>query len=279
MKQLPLAGRVLKTDLPAFIVGILNITPDSFWQESRYSGAELENTVTAALKMVEDGADIIDIGGESSRPGADYVSGDEEIARVIPVIRGIRKRSGCVISVDTRKKEVMKAALDEGADMLNDISALEDDPGLGKCAAEANIPVILMHKRGNPATMQADTVYTDPVKEVELYLRIRIDYAMCCGIARDKIILDPGIGFGKDLAANRALIKQSGQLCGGEYPVLMALSRKTCIGEITGRDVSERLAGTLAANMYAVQHGASLVRVHDVKETADMLRVLGVMQQ
>jgi dihydropteroate synthase len=127
--------------------------------------------------------------------------------------------------------------------------------------------------------MMAHAVYKNPVEEVEMYLRGRIDYALKCGISRDKIILDPGIGFGKDLAANRALIRRGGQLCGGEYPVLMALSRKTCIGEMTGRDVAERLSGTLAANMYAVQCGASLVRVHDVKETADMLRVLGVMRQ
>jgi dihydropteroate synthase len=207
------------------------------------------------------------------------VSEAEEIARIIPVIREIRKYSTVAISVDTRKKAVLLAALDEGADILNDISALEDDAGLGKCAAEAEIPVILMHKRGKPATMQAHTEYANPVEEVERYLRARIEYALSCGISRDKIILDPGIGFGKDLAANRALIVHSGRLCGGEYPVLMALSRKTCIGELTGRDVPERLAGTLAANMYAVQRGAALVRVHDVRETADMLRVLGAMQQ
>jgi dihydropteroate synthase len=279
MLQLPLAGRALKTGLPAFIMGILNITPDSFWQESRYSEADLETVVTAALKMQADGADIIDVGGESSRPGADYVSAPEEIARVIPVIREIRKRSAIAISVDTRKKAVMQAALDAGADILNDISALEDDAELGKCAADAKIPVILMHKRGKPATMQEHTEYTNPVAEVERYLRSRIDYALRQGVNRDKIILDPGIGFGKDLAANRALIKKSGRLCGGEYPVLMALSRKTCIGEITGRDVPERLAGTLAANMYAVEHGTSLVRVHDIRETADMLKVLGALRQ
>jgi dihydropteroate synthase len=278
MRQLPLAGRVIQTGLPAFIMGILNITPDSFWKESRHYGADLGLAVTAALKMQEDGADIIDVGGESSRPGADYVSESEEIARVIPVIRGIRKYSTVAISVDTRKKAVMQAALDAGSDILNDISALEDDAEIGKCAADAKIPVILMHKRGKPATMQANTEYTNPVKEVERYLRSRIDYAVSCGVSRDKIILDPGIGFGKDLAANRALIVRSGRLCGGEYPVLMALSRKTCIGELTGCDIPERLAGTLAANMYAVQHGAALVRVHDVRETADMLRVLGELQ-
>jgi dihydropteroate synthase len=224
--------------------------------------------------MAKDGADIIDIGGESSRPGAGYVSEAEEIARILPLIEAIRKRSGVAISVDTRKKTVMRAAFEAGADILNDISALEDDPELGKYAAEVKIPVILMHKRGNPAIMQKHTVYADVFAEVNGYLLSRAEYALSCGIAKDKIILDPGIGFGKDLEANRELIKRCGELGGGKYPVLMALSRKTCIGEITGRSVEKRLPGTLAANVLSALFGASLLRVHDVPETVDCLKML-----
>jgi dihydropteroate synthase len=280
IKKLYLRDQVLEAELPAFVMGIINITPNSFWQNSRYyqregeTGSWISSVVDAALKMQEDGADIIDIGAESSRPGSEYVAAEEEAARIIPVIREFRRHSSCPISVDTRKKPVMEAALDVGADMLNDISALEDDPLLGPFAARAKIPVILMHKRGHPSVMQERPDYADPVAEVEAYLQSRISHALSVGIGREKIILDSGIGFGKNLKANRALIVRGGALCGGEYPVLMALSRKTCIGEITGREVQDRLAGTLAANMAAALNGAALVRVHDVRETVDMLRVV-----
>jgi dihydropteroate synthase len=275
-KPLALASRFLSTGLPAFVMGIVNATPDSFWGQSRVSNAE--DAVRAALKMEEDGADIIDIGGESTRPGAGYADEQEEIRRVAPAVEAIRKRSNIAVSIDTRKRAVMEAAFEAGADMLNDVSALEDAPALADFAARTKIPVILMHKRGSPAVMQDNTAYTDARGEVDSYLRSRAEFALSRGIAEDKIIVDPGIGFGKNLDANIALIKNCGALCGGKFPVLMALSRKACIGEMTGGNArtsaEERLAGTLAAHTLAVLYGASIVRVHDVRETVDCLKTL-----
>lgn len=266
-RHLALAGRVITTEKPAFVMGIMNATPDSFFAESR-------GTAERALRLIDEGADILDIGGESTRPGATYMDTDEEIRRVVPVVRAVRKHSAVPISVDTRKSAVLRAALDEGADMLNDISALEDDEEMAEVAAHAKIPVILMHKRGIPAIMQEDAAYDDVFGEVDAYLQRRIRYARERGIAGDRIVIDPGIGFGKDAAANVALIRRCGGLCGGRYPVLMGLSRKRIVGALTGRGAEERLAGTLAANVLAVIAGASLLRVHDVRETVDMLAVL-----
>ena len=270
---LALASRVLDAELPAFVMGVVNVTPDSFWGGSRRHG--VDEAVAAALRMEEDGAAIVDIGGESSRPGAAYVDEREEIARVIPVVEAIRARSRVAVSVDTRKAQVFRAAFEAGADIFNDISALEDgDGGLSDYAAKMKFPVILMHKRGNPATMQADTGYADAFGEVDEYLRRRAGYALAHGIAADKIIVDPGIGFGKDFDANRALIQKCGALCGQHYPVLVGLSRKALIGQITGRDTDGRLWGTLAASMLCVLYGASIVRVHDVPQTVDCLKTL-----
>jgi dihydropteroate synthase len=268
VKTLMLADRTVSTKHPAFVMGIVNATPDSFWEKSRGGGDN-------ALRLIDEGADILDIGGESTRPGAAYVSAEEEIKRIIPVIMTVRKYSSVPISVDTRKKEVLRVALDAGADILNDISALEDDMDIGLLAAEKKIPIILMHKRGIPAIMQFDTVYDDVFDEVNSYLCNRIQYALNCGVTEDHIIIDPGIGFGKKTDANTVLIRRCGELCDGRYPVLMALSRKTCIGDLTGQPVESRLAGTLAADIIAVLSGASIVRVHDVRETVDTLSVLG----
>ncbi|MBQ7159486.1 MAG: dihydropteroate synthase [Treponema sp.] len=267
MKSLRLANRTISTDRPAFVMGIVNATPDSFWKESR-------GTIDRALQLIEEGADILDLGGESTRPGSAYVSAEEEISRIVPLIKEVRRHSDIPVSIDTRKMAVMQAAVDAGADMLNDVSALEDDAQLGSFVAHANIPVILMHKRGIPAIMQNDTAYRDVFAEVNSYLESRVAHARGCGISDDHIILDPGIGFGKDTAANCTLIQKCGALCGGSYPVLMALSRKTVIGDLTGRATENRLAGTLAANLLAVQYGASLIRVHDVKEAVDTMAVL-----
>ncbi|MCR5290821.1 MAG: dihydropteroate synthase [Treponema sp.] len=267
-QKLQLADRVIVSHSVAFVMGIVNVTPDSFWKNSRGDGER-------ALQLIDEGADIIDVGGESSRPGAEYVSEEDEINRVIPVIQYIRRHSDCPISIDTRKKTVMKAAFEAGADILNDISALEDDPELASYAAQVKIPVILMHKRGIPATMQKNTGYTDVVKEVHDYLMQRASYACSQGIAENKIIFDPGIGFGKDIQANIELIKHCGSLGDGRYPVLMALSRKTCIGEMTGKPVEDRLYGTIAADLFAVMSGAFMIRVHDVAAAIDGLHVWG----
>lgn len=272
-RTLPLAGgREIRTGHDAFVMGILNATPDSFWEKSR--AASLADGVARALALVADGADIIDIGGESTRPGSAYVGEEEEISRVIPLVRAIRKETAVPISVDTRKAAVMRAAIDSGADICNDISALEDDPELAPLVASAGIPVILMHKKGSPVSMQDSPAYADPVREVAEYLFARARFAEGSGIARDRIILDPGIGFGKRYEDNCALIDGLAEIVRGGYPVLMALSRKSCVGTMTGRATPDRLAGTLAANLVAVRNGASLLRVHDVRETVDTLSVL-----
>lgn len=267
MIELKLRDRIISTQLPAFIMGIVNCTPDSFYEKSR-GGAE------QALRMIEEGADIIDLGGESTRPGAEYIDENEEIKRIIPVLKEIRKRSSAAVSVDTRKYSVMKAAFEEGADIVNDISALEDDEKLGPFVKETGMSVILMHKRGNSVIMQQNTEYQDAFAEVNEYLEKRALFAENLGIEREKIIVDPGIGFGKDVKANTILVNRCGELCGGKYKVLMALSRKSFLGILTGKSVEERLSATVAANLIAVKKGASILRVHDVSQTKDMLSVL-----
>lgn len=227
-----------------------------------------------ALKLIEEGADVLDIGGESTRPGSEYVSEDEEIKRVVPLVKQIRKASDIPISIDTRKLSIMKAAFEEGADILNDISALQDDPSLAEFCAKNKLPVILMHKRGIPSSMQQNTSYKDVLLEVDEFLQSRADFAIKSGIAKEKIIVDPGIGFGKDLKANVELIKNCGKLCNGAFSVMMALSRKSCIGAMTGCKEDERLSGTLAANLLAVQRGATWLRVHDVACCKQTLAVL-----
>lgn len=278
LRFLTLADRVIETELPSFVMGIVNLTPDSFWEGSRCLGSGVDAALRRAMDQIEAGADIIDLGGESSRPGAAYVDEEEELRRVIPVIEAIRKESPCPISVDTRKCRVMRAAFEAGADIVNDISALEDDLELGVFAAQWGLPVVLMHKRGLPSHMQKNTAYADVLAEVDAYLTERTALARSCGIAVEKIIIDPGIGFAKDLGGNRELLRGFDRLCGGRFPVLIGLSRKTCIGEITGRPVELRLAGSLAANLLCAQRGAAILRVHDVAETVDMLRILRSMQ-
>lgn len=267
MIELKLASKSIKTDLPSFIMGIVNATPDSFYSESR-------GGIERAMKLIEEGADLLDLGAESTRPGSEYVSEEEEIKRLIPLIKEIRKKSDIPLSIDTRKLQVMKEAFYAGADILNDISALEDQPGLADFCATEKLPVILMHKRGNPGTMQKNTSYSDCFSEVNDYLEERVNFALQKGIESEKIIIDPGIGFGKNAEDNFQLIRRCGQLCGGKYKILMALSRKSCIGQATGRDVSDRLSGTLAADLIAVEKGASMIRVHDVKEALDSMKIL-----
>lgn len=268
--------KFVSTDLPAFVMGIVNVTPDSFWKESRASSSK---AAEMALEMISLGADIIDLGGESTRPGSEYISLDEELDRVVPVVQEIRRYSSCPISIDTRKKKVMEIAVESGADILNDISALEDDLEMAKFVAEKKICVILMHKRGNPVIMQRETQYQDVFQTVNSYLEARVNYAISQGVDASKIIVDPGIGFGKDLMGNCQLITSCGKLCQGRFPVVMGLSRKSCIGEMTGNEISDRLIPSVAANLLAVQQGAKILRVHDVKETKDMLKVLEILSQ
>lgn len=268
--------KFVSTDLPAFVMGIVNVTPDSFWKESRASSSK---AAEMALEMISLGADIIDLGGESTRPGSEYISLDEELDRVVPVVQEIRRYSSCPISIDTRKKKVMEIAVESGADILNDISALEDDSEMAKFVAEKKICVILMHKRGNPVIMQRETQYQDVFQTVNSYLEARVNYAISQGVDASKIFVDPGIGFGKDLMGNCQLITSCGKLCQGRFPVVIGLSRKSCIGEMTGNEISDRLIPSVAANLLAVQQGAKILRVHDVKETKDMLKVLEILSQ
>ena len=273
-KPIFLKDRILSTENPAFVMGIVNANADSFWEKSR-------GGVRLAKLLVRQGADILDIGGESTRPGSEYIDAKEELRRVVPLVKKIRKFSDIPISIDTRKYDVMSAAFDAGADILNDVSALEDDSRLAKFAAREKIPVILMHnamkknsckQERNSAIMNADE--ENIFSQVDEYLMRRAQFALENGIAAEKIIVDPGIGFGKDKTQNAALIKNAGKLCGGNFSVLMGLSRKRFFGEICGRNVSERLFGTIAANAYSVLNGVSIVRAHDVDAALDMVKVL-----
>ena len=267
MPTLKLAERTIESQMPAVVMSIVNADNDSFFAKSR-GGFFL------AKRHIAQGADIIDIGGESTRPGSRYIDAKEEIRRVIPVIKKIRRYSDIPISVDTRKYDVMSAAFDAGADILNDVSAMEDDPRLIKFSAQQKIPVILMHKKGIPAIMQNETNYSDVFKEVSGYLEERAEIALQNGISSDKIIVDPGIGFGKNTEQNAVLIKKAGELCQRKYMVLMALSRKSFFGAVCGREVGDRLWGTIAADVYSILNGVSMVRVHDTAAAVDSVKVI-----
>jgi dihydropteroate synthase len=268
--ELP-GGRFLSFGNGCLVMGIVNATPDSFFPGSRATSAEA--AVERALEMEAEGAAIIDIGGESTRPGAAYVDAGVETARVVPVVEGIRKRSPIPISIDTRKATVARAALDAGADIVNDISALEDDPELGPLVASRGAALVLMHKKGNPGTMQEDPAYDDVAAEIAAYLGSRAAYAVGLGIAGNRIVLDPGIGFGKRVGDNLAILAKLAVFLDCGYPVLVGLSRKSFLGEITGRPAADRLQATTAAHCAAVLAGASILRVHDVAAAVDAVRV------
>ncbi len=252
-----------------FIMGILNVTPDSFSDGGKYLNRE--KALEQALKMVDAGADIIDIGGESTRPGAVSVSAAEEIERVIPVIDEIRKQSDTIISIDTYKSDVAEAALKAGAHMINDISGGTFDKNMGRVAGDAGCPMVVMHIKGTPKNMQKNPYYEDVIEEIYDYFWDRIKVLNSQHVT--KIIIDPGVGFGKRLEDNLAIIKD---LKDFEYltcPVMAGLSRKSFLGQITGKDTAHRLAGTQAANYAALESGANILRVHDVAETRDLVSV------
>ncbi len=251
------------------VMGILNVTPDSFSDGGRY--VDQARALDHARAMAADGADLIDIGGESTRPGAAPVAQGEEIARVIGITATLA-REGVAVSVDTRKPAVMRAAIAAGAAMINDVTALTAPGALEACAA-GGVGVCLMHMRGDPTSMQLAPAYVDVVREVGEFLRIRADACIVAGVARNRIVLDPGFGFGKTLAHNLELLRALPGLAALGYPVLAGLSRKSALGLITGRAAADRLAASLAAALAAVTRGASIVRVHDVRETVDALKV------
>ncbi len=254
------------------VMGIINCTPDSFYSSSRRRGAAA--VLEQARAMVSDGADILDLGGESTRPGSAYVSEAEELERVIPSVEAIRKELDIPISVDTRKSEVARQALDAGADIINDISALRDDPEMAALAAERNCPVILMHMQGTPETMQNRPAYDSVVDEVLDFLYDAASKAEEAGIRKENIVLDPGIGFGKRLEDNLDLIRNIRRFSERGYAVLMGLSRKSFIGQILDREPEDRLVGSLTANGFCAAQGTDIFRVHDVKETVQMVKML-----
>jgi len=259
----------------AIVLGILNVTPDSFSDGGRFDLAE--QALEHAMRMQQDGADIIDIGGESTRPGAASVTVDEELERVIPVIRAIRQQTSLPISIDTSKPEVMRAAVGEGANMVNDVNALQAKGALEACA-ELNVPVCLMHMQGEPRTMQQDPRYDDVVQDVADFLRQRYLACVDAGIDRSNIVIDPGFGFGKTLQHNLDLLNGLESICALELPVLVGISRKSMLGAILDRPVNERPYAGIAAAVIAYQKGARLFRVHDVGPTRDALAVCDALQ-
>jgi dihydropteroate synthase len=270
VRTLDCAGRALKLDRTR-VVGVLNVTPDSFSDGGRFADADA--AVAHGLRMVEEGADMLDVGGESTRPGADEVPLDEELRRVIPVIERLVAGTTVPVAVDTSKPEVMRAAIAAGAGMINDVYALRREGALA-AAAEAGVPVCVMHMLGEPRSMQDDPRYDDVVGEVHRFLAERVFACEMAGIDKRRVLVDPGFGFGKTLEHNLALLRaleRFGELAAGVY---VGLSRKSTIGTLTGRMLhAERVAGSVAAALIAAQRGAIMVRVHDVAATRDALAV------
>jgi dihydropteroate synthase len=267
-------GRELVSARMPLVMAIVNVTPDSFSDGGVHFDPEF--AIEDALQMIEDGAAIIDIGGESTRPGAAPIAALEEIKRVLPVIEGVRAKSDAAISIDTMKSEVARAALDAGADVINDVTALRHDPAMRALAAERGVPVILMHMRGEPRTMQSLAQYDDVVADVARELTEFRDEARRAGV--EQILVDPGIGFAKNLDHNLAILARCSELT-PIAPLVIGASRKKFIGHLTGREAGpDRAAGSLAAVAAAARGGASIVRVHDVRETVDFLKVLGAIQ-
>lgn len=273
MRLLKIGNKNFDIGKQTIIMGTLNVTPDSFSDGGKFFS--IDSAVNHAIVMEKEGADIIDIGGESTRPGAKPVSLDEEINRVIPVLEELVKKIKVPISIDTYKSKIAKKALEIGANMINDITALQGDKLLASIVADYEVPICLMHMKGSPRNMQINPVYDDIVKEITSFLKKRADYAISCNIKKENIIIDPGLGFGKrtgkGIEDNCEILKRLAELKKLGYPILVGASRKTFIGNICGAEktlpVNERLEGSLAAACIAVANGADIIRVHDVKET------------
>ena len=261
----------LKHQPHTLIMGILNVTPDSFSDGGQFKSHN--KAIDHALKMVEEGANIIDIGGESTRPGAEAVQLEEELSRTIPIIEAIRLKSDCLISIDTYKSKVARTALAAGADMVNDISGLTFDHNMASLVAERNVPVIIMHIKGKPGDMQINPNYDNLIKEIKAFFEIQIAIAKKAGIDSGNIILDPGIGFGKRLEDNFEIIRELGQISTMGYPVLLGPSRKSFIGFTLDLPIEERIEGTLASITAGVINGARIVRVHDIRATRRTLTI------
>ncbi|MEW5806185.1 MAG: dihydropteroate synthase [Acidobacteriota bacterium] len=265
-------GSVWETGRKTCIMGVLNVTPDSFSDGGKFM--TLDAALAGAEAMVNDGADIIDVGGESTRPGSEPVSAEEELKRVIPVIKAIKKKCNIRISIDTYKSGVAREAIQAGADMVNDVSGFTFDAKMAGIVASAGVPAVVMHMHGNPKTMQNDPRYDDLMSEISLFLRKSMKKGAEAGIDSDKIIVDPGIGFGKTVEHNLEIIGKLGTLKSLGRPILIGISRKSFIGKILNVDVSDRLEGGLAATAVAIMNGASIIRTHDVRETAKVAAML-----
>lgn len=266
--QLISKGLSLSLERP-HVMGILNVTPDSFSDGGHFN--QIERAMAHARQMVSDGATLIDIGGESTRPGAPDVNEQEELDRVIPVVERLVAELDVIVSLDTSKAAVMREGCKAGAHLINDVRALLE-PGALAVAAEADVPVCLMHMQGQPRTMQAEPHYDDLLGEVRAFFDERIAACLAAGIRRQQLLLDPGYGFGKTLAHNYQLLAQQSKLLDYQLPLLVGMSRKSMIGNLLGRPVDDRLAGSLACALIGMQHGARIIRVHDVRETMDALR-------
>ncbi|MEM6981756.1 MAG: dihydropteroate synthase [Pseudomonadota bacterium] len=269
-------GRTLDFAEPV-IMGIVNVTPDSF-----SDGGQFLNTTAAlshAMQLLDDGATILDIGGESTRPGAPDVSLEDELKRVIPIIKAIREQSDCVISIDTSKAEVMRQAIEAGADIVNDVRALQEPGAIDVVAQFPEVAVCLMHMQGQPRSMQQAPHYNDLAGEINDFFSQRIAACEAAGIKQSQLILDPGFGFGKTLKHNYQILAQFNDYAKLGLPLLAGLSRKSMIGNLLNRDTDDRLAGSLAGALIAAQNGAHIIRVHDVKETADVLGVYQACKQ
>ena len=273
--KLDCAGKSLDLSQAA-LMGVLNVTPDSFSDGGRF--VELDAACEQAQAMLREGAKIIDIGGESTRPGADPVSTQEELARVIPVIERLHQQFDCIISIDTSKPEVMTAAVNAGASIINDVCGLASEESM-RAAAAANVPVCIMHMQGEPRSMQKSPSYDNVVNEVKLFLLEKAQQCVDHGILKSNIIIDPGFGFGKKVHHNVNLLNHLDTLCAAGYPVLAGLSRKSMIGHLLGLPVDERVAPSVALAIMAVQKGAKIIRTHDVKQTHDAIRMIEALAQ
>lgn len=262
--------RALHLTVPQ-VMGIINVTPDSFSDGGAY--LTTGHAVEQAKVLLKQGATILDIGGESTRPGAPDVTCEEELKRVIPVIAAIRNVSDCVISIDTSKAQVMEAAIESGADIINDVRALQEPNALQVAAKYSDVPICLMHMQGKPRTMQASPSYVDLFGEVKAFFEQRIAACEQVGIAKERLILDPGFGFGKSLAHNFSLLGEFEQFTQLKLPLLAGLSRKSMFGQLLNRETDARVAASLAGALLCAQQGANIIRVHDVQETADVLNV------
>ena len=265
-----IAGKFTLSLAQPLVMGIVNVTPDSFSDGGKFLARK--QAIAHAQKLIVDGADILDIGGESTRPGAAAASLQEELDRVMPVLQAL-VGEGVPISIDTQKTAIMQAAIDAGAAMINDVNALQADGAIEACS-RANVAVCLMHMHGTPQTMQKQPIYVDVVREVGDFLTARATACETAGIARARIVIDPGFGFGKTVEHNFTLLRELRKLVALGYPLLAGYSRKSSLGTVTGRPVDQRLAASLTAAIIATQNGATILRVHDVRETVDALKVM-----